>query len=74
LRGGRRRSRCTLGASVSAGDSGAGMSASQQIAAPMVLYFARITAMWGNIGNIFFGPAFLVTAEVRNMETSPHAR
>jgi len=40
----------------------------------MVLYFARITAMWGNIGNIFFGPAFLVTVEVRNIEASPHAR
>jgi len=41
---------------------GASMSVSQRIAALGVI-FARNTTICRNIGNIFFGPAFLVTVE-----------
>jgi hypothetical protein len=42
-----------------------------RIAAPIELNFERIAAIAGKIGNIFFGPAFLVTVEIRNAEAAP---
>jgi hypothetical protein len=49
---------------------GASMSVSHR-KPPRALYFARIA---GNVGNISFGRAFLITVGVRNLEVSLHAR